>query len=310
MKPNPEYQIEIKQRQSYAAIQNQQTLAESLFISHSNGLWAMLTAYFDESGTQGSSPILVVAGLVSESKQWLKFSNEWARALERANAPYFHMKEFAHGVGAFKGWKQEQKDNLILHLINIIMRRVKWRVWTAVVMEDYRNYFRGDTTEEYPFSFGAFGCASRLRHLATQISNNYLIPYAFEHGGKGSHNAFDSFNNLLKKGDGNFYRMMSLTVSNSTELLPLQAADLHAYEVYKYFSDQLNATGRPIRKSFERLLSIPEAGGGGYLFTFEKQRMFVDGASAGLSRIDIPTDKLNQAERIQLILNNPLKRNR
>jgi hypothetical protein len=105
---------------------------------------------------------------------------------------------------------------------------------------------------------------------------------------------------LIDDGQQDFYKMSAVTFASRRGLPPLQAADLHAYEVYKYFSDQLAGTGRPTRRSFRELLSIPEAGGGGYLFTLDKLQRWFQGIRAHERPIDISVDQLNSKSMVGL----------
>ncbi len=220
-----------------AELGNFRGISESLFGLRGEGLWVMLHAYFDESGTHSDSPIVVVAGLAAEVRQWEKFVIEWKRILCDVGLPYFHAADFSLGADPFDHLSKAEKTHLMIRLTNTIRRRVAFRVWTAIVMDDYRQLFSKDTKEEKCFGLCAFGCASRLRWLAMQKSDSYRIPYTFEHGGKGSHHAFKAFETLLDGGHYAFYRNASLTISSRLEMIPLQAADLHSYEVYKYFAD-------------------------------------------------------------------------
>jgi hypothetical protein len=259
----------------------------------------MLSAYFDESGTHQDSPVCVVAGLVASPKQWMRFTPAWQKILDDFDIPEFHMKHFAHSVGPFRGWDQDRRDKLMRRLIPLIQRVASYRVWTAIVMEDYRGVFEDD---DHLFSLCAFGCASRLKWLARQRGDHFYIPYMFEHGGTGSSRAFQSFNNLLARGRADFYRMGPLSVGERRKSLPLQAADLHAYEVFKYFADQLSRSQRGVRKSYQELMRIPEAGG--YLMTWDKLRALLKGIKEqGLESEDtipIPVDPLNLEKRVLL----------
>lgn len=251
-------------------------LAATLFGPSKQGLWAMLSAYFDESGTHPGSPICVVAGLVASPKQWARFTPAWLKILDDFGLPEFHMKHCAHFQGPFAKWdkatRSERRDKLFERLMPLIRRTVSYRVWTAIVMGEYRSMYPHDTEEENPYRIAAMGCASRLRWLAMQRGqNDLMIPYVFEHGGKGSAAIFRAFERLMNEGQEDFYRMSALTVANRQKFPPLQAADLHAYEVHKYFADQMAGTPR-LRKSFRALLQIPEThpNQGGYLMNGKK----------------------------------------
>ena len=64
------------------------------------GIWIMaaLTGYFDDSRTDGL--IFTLAGYVGGERHWEVFQDQWHRALDRHEVPYFHMREFRKDSGA------------------------------------------------------------------------------------------------------------------------------------------------------------------------------------------------------------------
>lgn len=59
-------------------------------------LIAMLRAYFDDSGThtgggRGSSPVVVVGGIIATDDQHDKLKETWDSRLKPYNLPHFHM---------------------------------------------------------------------------------------------------------------------------------------------------------------------------------------------------------------------------
>jgi hypothetical protein len=67
--------------------------------------FAMLKAYFDESGIHGGSPTCVVAGFVVSAKNGRNLIHDWqTELLYKHSVPYFHAKEFAQRTGPFRGW--------------------------------------------------------------------------------------------------------------------------------------------------------------------------------------------------------------
>src|SRR5438105_2658844 len=70
---------------------------------------AMFRAFFDGSGKEEQHRIVMFGGWVATAKKWSEFQKRWNGILRSFGVPYFHMKEFAHSVGAFKrGWKGDE----------------------------------------------------------------------------------------------------------------------------------------------------------------------------------------------------------
>lgn len=81
----------------------------------------MLTCYFDASYDSPIS-ITVVSGWVASSAAWEQFDADWRILLAQYDIPYFHMREFAHSVGPFAGWKGEEikRANFLRKAVDII----------------------------------------------------------------------------------------------------------------------------------------------------------------------------------------------
>lgn len=232
----------------------------------------MLSVYFDESGTHKSSPITAVGGLVASPQQWNRLTAEWQRILDDEGLTEFHMRHFAHSLGEFadkESWTAQRKDKLMRRLIPLIQRRVDYRTWAVVVMADFNRIIRRDGTKVAPYSAVAMACASSLRIMS--IQRNLYLPYIFDQG-KDSEKVFRGFDELEQK---EAFRIEGLAKGDRRLCPPLQAADLHAWEVGKYFSDQAKGETSRVRGSLRELLRIPEAGVGGCVITGEQLRKLI-----------------------------------
>lgn len=268
-----------------------------VFGTAKGGAWAMIAAYFDESGTHHSSPVFVVAGLVSTPASWECLTKDWQQALSDEGVEEFHASEFATGYGKYgedAGWGKDRRNDFYKRMTGIAARWATGRTWTAVLMNDYRQVLK----EGLPYALGAMGCASRICHYSKGLGGKPLVPYVFEQGGKDSGEILNEFAKLRVHERSNLYRMGLLSVGPRRDFLPLQAADLHAYEIYKYFADQFEGSGRKIRGSLWRLLELPEVGGGGYLLGGKKLEQWLAAVREGRGkRVDIEIDRLDQHSR-------------
>ena len=96
-------------------------IAASLNPSHfADQRFAMLTAYYDESGTHDASPINVLAGLCGDVSECARFEREWNKVLRGVNIPYVHAKSMHHRQKIFKNWTGEKIENLHNQLMYVI----------------------------------------------------------------------------------------------------------------------------------------------------------------------------------------------
>src|SRR6202453_1995903 len=63
---------------------------------------ADLTAYIDESGTHGGSPLTIMAAFIGYAERWDEFDQHWRTILTDKNLEYIHAIELAHGNGQFR----------------------------------------------------------------------------------------------------------------------------------------------------------------------------------------------------------------
>jgi len=258
--------------------------------------WAMLASYFDESGTHDRSDVMVVAGLVSPVSQWDRLVASWERVLDKHNLPAFHTVDCAHGVNAFEGWSRAERSSLYKKLISLTTKHVLWRGWSAVLVPDYLQFFEGDENKENArklmFSMCSLSCAVAIREISA--GGGAAIPYMFERGGLGGGVAADLLDRLSSVAP--IYRIGTVSFGTRHEVVQLQAADIHAYEIHKYFAEQLRPEPRSIRRSFKELLRISEAGGrgfGGFLYGSEKCDLWLKNVSARSRQWEIEPDPMN-----------------
>lgn len=66
-------------------------------------LVVILTAYLDESGTHGDSPVTIMAGVLANATQWAHFQTEFSALKAKHNFRVLHAKKFKRRAGDFKG---------------------------------------------------------------------------------------------------------------------------------------------------------------------------------------------------------------
>jgi hypothetical protein len=203
-----------------------------------------LHGYFDESGTHCGSRAVSVAGYLSTADRWLDFEKEWKQALcEYGLCPgYFHMTDFVARRGIYADWTDDERRDRLAKLICIINRNTLASVGFALPMRDYYSSF-SQAAKRY--TGGAYGLAavSCFMDASRAIQPEYAaarIAYVFERGVKGRgqvmkvfDQAWDSLE-LREK-----HRLLSLKYEDKRDLVPLQAADILAYELYRHLPIQL-----------------------------------------------------------------------
>jgi hypothetical protein len=222
-------------------------------------------AYFDESGTHGS-PILTLAGYIATVEQWAEFSREWDELLKQEALTHFHMSKFEARRGEFDGWDNERRLRVQKRLLGIIKRRVTLGVFCAVNLAAYEETMTEFRRTNFgsPYNFCVKLCLAFVSFWAQEYKRKEPIAYVIEHGAGYNKEINRSFADMFASQEWRqIFRLGSLSFVDKKAALPLQAADLLAYEVWKDATNRFLIEGekkRPQRKSFTSLMETLHRG--------------------------------------------------
>jgi hypothetical protein len=198
-----------------------------------------LIAVFDASGKEKGQPCLAVGGFIAPAEEWTKFSRAWIDRLSQDGLAHFHMREFAHWRGQFRDrsyWKESKRRQLLSDLIDIILRHVFQRkVGCSILLTTFGTLAR-DVKDRYSLTayvLAARTCVSDLRLWALKERIRSPIRFVFEKGDEGQ-------GRLTRRmaEDGICapdFQPKTDRIENGHSVpgfLPLQAADILAYELF------------------------------------------------------------------------------
>src|SRR6266481_415092 len=92
----------------------------------------ILTAYLDESGTHGESPIMVMAGYLGTAVQWARFEADWSVLLGRGGVTYVHAVDLFNRAAQFRSWKAEAINAFALELNQVIATHLELGFTTVI----------------------------------------------------------------------------------------------------------------------------------------------------------------------------------
>lgn len=209
---------------------------------------SLCTVCFDESGTDDASKAAVVAGFVSNVSQWEAFTEKWVDVLKQAGLDYFHMVDFAHNKGQFKGWTEQRRRDLLNDLLPIIQEHTFWSVgiivfksvFDEVISEPVRQML-GDH-----YGFASLACWRHLGLVMKQVDG--WMDCKMEFGARGT----GALQLLYQEGSKfptwcNEHRVLGLSFNAKRDFPPLQAADILAYELHKDVPRQFGNLNRKPR---------------------------------------------------------------
>jgi len=216
--------------------------------------FAMFTACFDASGHESDKPYLVVAGFISSADDWINFSEKWKMRLNQDGLPYFRMSEYAHSRRVFEGWRNQEakRRSLLADLIDLIKSHAYRQYGCVIDIKSFLQILPKEHRNTYhlnAYSLAARDCAAQIRKWAKSENITSPIKFVFEDGDKGTGQLIQRF------GEDNLpspdFAPKKDTIKNGITVpgfIPLQAADIWAYELFLAFKryNEGNTTPPPV----------------------------------------------------------------
>jgi len=213
-------------------------------------------AYFDETGMRDGSPVFGLAGWVAHTRRWRQFSDAWRRILRAAGVSVFHMVDFAHSQGEFKGWSDKKRLSVIRRLCGIAESRTFAGVARAVEADAYRSLVAKAAPElrfpAEPYVFCFQCCLEQLVTMCDPRLPPASIDIVLEQAGGIVGMTRARYEELRSRRPE--WAVFGELRFEPKERPALQAADLLVYEMQKYIREKLADTGRPLRKSLRALI--------------------------------------------------------
>ena len=265
---------------------------------------ALFSAYFDES--YGEEDAYSVAGYVATVEQWAEFEREWNEMLAEFGVTFMHKSDLEHLIGEFKPWRSLQKPEqnalkkrLNQRAIGIIKRRVNAGFAGCVKKSDWESTDKGSFNDQIMgagfYAAGAKTCMQLMSGWADEYKRE-TIDYLFESGADGAHELNGMLQAISRDPDRRRHYRLSTWGFGSGKpdkrdptkpvIIPFQAADFLAYEVYKQIGNRvvsglkINKEGKPIRVrgAYRELISSNRAAHTPtphYMLYFDKEKIKV-----------------------------------
>lgn len=201
----------------------------------------ILTGYFDESGTHGSSPVVVMAGFIGDARQWRKFEKRCARLFKRFRVDIFHTIDIKRSDDDFAGWSVDRKIEFVDEFQHIVNDTLESGFAAILTREDYRYYenlpWPKGTRRDSLYGILFRACVSGAVDGALKIGHAFngtepRLNIVLESGHK---NAGDTIRiyDFIRGVVGRPSRALNgLTFASKADCLPLAAADLFAYNAW------------------------------------------------------------------------------
>ena len=194
----------------------------------------MFQIFMDESGVHGkASPIVTVAGYMAKPRTWETFTRRWNAA--KRPIEVFHSSDCNGFKNEFEGWKREDRDALVIRLLTVLRERPMMGFVTGLDLKAYEEAMTDnpDLRELLPDPYGTcfHWTVATMMDLFEKQQNNERLAFFHENNDyhKQAYEAFDWIKGNRKKHTS----AMTLSFGGKDDFVPLQAADILAYEAYK-----------------------------------------------------------------------------
>jgi hypothetical protein len=106
-------------------------------------LFVIFTAYLDESGTHGGSPITLMSAFLGSARQWQNFEKDYVKLRRIYGFSVFHAKDWRDTDGEFEGWSRQKKNQFVWDFFKIIDERLAAGVSAFLKNDEYSKYYSG-----------------------------------------------------------------------------------------------------------------------------------------------------------------------
>lgn len=213
-----------------------------------DGTAVMINVYMDESGTHDGSPVVAVGAFSARPKIWRKFTTSWNVAKHPIKV--FHSTECEALRGEFSGWSAQERNTFVAQLLPVLPKFEIYGDAIGINIDDFNNaiksrlFFKKLGITPYGVCFQAV--VDNILWRMKESNNNEALAFIHEDNDYKAE-AIAAFD-YLKQRRQDFSSPMTLAFAPK-ELVPLQAADVLAYEANKRIRKQ----SRPLRRSLQAI---------------------------------------------------------
>lgn len=243
--------------------------------SHAHVL--LLKAYLDDSGKSNDpdGSITCIAGAISPLQAWEELEDEWKQVLSKYEVPYLHMKEYAHSIpgSPFEKWKgrEDIRRSFLSSLMDIMGKHILGVFGTTVpnahferlsfeqrqrLHDPYFMCFQHTILEAGVNVFAEFNTVGESLNIpSSEIPDGEKLEVIFSRQDEfrtGAETFYETIRNGMTIGP----MLGSFTWASYKDVIPLQAADLIAYEVRSFAATLLDSSRSTIRTPMKRLFMM------------------------------------------------------
>ncbi len=211
----------------------------------------VLNAFLDDSGS-GHAPVFVLAGFVATVNRWERFTTAWDAQVLHGDPriDYFKMRE-AHALdGQFARFGSRQRDARVTTCLSIIQEVALTPVRVVIPHAAYREVFYRKVSKnlDNPYFIAFYNVLGNVLLGLEDTPDIETVDFVFdepgtEHGEESGEEykvLVEGFDAFLRNAPRHVTRLLAGRPSHKNDkgLSPLQAADLYAWQVRRFYDEQ------------------------------------------------------------------------
>jgi hypothetical protein len=236
----------------------------------------ILRGFIDESYSQ---KVFSLSCVMSKPSGWLEIESGWKKCLRAKNKKLradgrkeisrYHAADCSSRVGDSKGWTVQEQISFTTELLAVFKRRRSWVnvISYSIPLDDFVREFPEYGADRIGFcywtlvKFMMIEMTNQVMEIKEKKRSDTPVRFILVHDRSPFDGIIlDAFSRTITDPTFNGAEMFSTIVpSSSADCIPLQAADLIAYENFKDTEGFL--VGRKRRKTLEILLEMQSFGG-------------------------------------------------
>jgi hypothetical protein len=245
----------------------------------------LVVGYIDESF---NNKLFTLSCILTTTAKWIDIEMKWRAVLRRTNKGLrkqgrqeisrYHAADCSSLKGEFAGWSVDEQIQFSKKLIAIIKYNMSTVMAYSMPMDDFVAVYpeRSENSEKEMYGLLLKFLMGQLIHDIKKQAGQQLGPFRIalihDHSSRDG-DMLAAFNQM--KEDVNFKGRECFTTiapRGWEDCIPLQAADLLAYETFKDAANRISPKPRPQRKSLESLFE-PNTQFGGHSLSFNKKAL-------------------------------------
>jgi hypothetical protein len=160
----------------------------------------IVTGYFDESATDGSTPTAVVGGMLINYENWGDLSDQWETLMGHFPElrPALHMKDFGQH-GRFADMSASRRDSIFSEVAKIIDERRSYTLSASLDHADYNQRFSAATKANHStYELCFIIAALEVGKLSEVNKYRYPVPLVIDEGNAYAEQVFRAHREMFR----------------------------------------------------------------------------------------------------------------